>query len=81
MHEVSLCESIVKIIQKQAEKDGFTRVTRVTLLVGALSGASTESLEFCFPMVAKDTIAEGATLAFTHSGDNALRVAELEVGA
>ncbi|MFA6279906.1 MAG: hydrogenase maturation nickel metallochaperone HypA [Bdellovibrionales bacterium] len=80
MHEVSLCESIVKIVQKQAEKDGFSRVVSVTLSIGERSGASIEALDFCFPMVAKGTIAEGATLAFTRSEDDSLRVASLEVG-
>lgn len=59
---------------------GFSRVVSVTLLIGERSGASIEALEFCFPMVAKGTVAEGATLAFTRTQDDALRVAELEVG-
>lgn len=80
MHEVSLCESIIKIIEKQAKQDGFSRVERVTLTVGALSGASIEALEFCFPMVAKGTIADGACLAFTQTEGFDLRVSELEVG-
>lgn len=80
MHEVSLCESIIKIIERQAGKDGFTRVVSVTLTVGEMSGASIEALEFCFPMVAKDTIADGATLTFTQVPGTDLRVSELEVG-
>ena len=80
MHEVSLCESIIKIIERQAQRDHFTRVEKVTLTVGDLSGASIEALEFCFPMVAKGTIADGATLTFTKAQGPDLRVSELEVG-
>jgi len=80
MHEVSLCESIIKIIERQAERDKFSRVIKVALTVGDRSGASMEALEFCFPMVAKGTIADGATLTFTPTTGDALRVSELEVG-
>lgn len=79
MHEVSLCESIIRIIERQAEKDGFTRVESVTLTVGDLSGVSIEAMEFCFPMVAKDTIADGATLTFTQTQGTDLKVSALEV--
>lgn len=80
MHEVSLCESIIKIIERQAQRDKFTRVVQVTLTVGERSGASIEALEFCFPMVAKGTIADGATLTFIPTQGDDLRVSELEVG-
>ena len=80
MHEVSLCESILKIIEKQAEKEKFTRVVRVQLTIGELSGASPESLSFAFPFVAKGTIADGAELAFTHTSGNDLRVSAIDVG-
>lgn len=80
MHEVSLCESILKIIEKQAEKEGFKRVERVTLTVGERSGASTESMAFCFPFVAKGTIADGAKLDFVSTKGSDLRVSALEVG-
>jgi len=80
MHEVSLCESVIRIIEKQAEKDGFKRVEKVTLTVGERSGASTESMAFCFPFVAKGTIADGATLEFVSTTGADLRVSSLDVG-
>jgi len=80
MHEVSLCESIIKIIERQAQRDHFTRVVEVTLTIGTLFGASTEALAFCFPMVAKGTVADGATLTFTTTEGSDLRVSSLEVG-
>ncbi len=79
MHEVSLCESILKIIEKQAEKDGFARATCVTLTIGELSGASEEALAFCFPLVAKGTLAEGASLSFVRTPGRELKVKALEV--
>ncbi len=79
MHEVSLCESVLRIIQKQAEKDGFKRVVKVTLTVGEHSGASTEAMAFCFPFVVKGSVADGAELAFVPGKGRDLRVKALEV--
>ncbi len=80
MHEVSLCESILKIVERQAEKEKFARVVSITLTVGELSGASTEAMTFCFPFVAKGTIADGAKLTFVSAKGRDLRVSAVEVG-
>jgi hydrogenase nickel incorporation protein HypA/HybF len=81
MHEMSLCESILRIIERQAEKEGFSRVLKVRLEIGEHSGASEESLAFCFPFVTKGTVADGAELEFIRKPDGrTLRVGELEVG-
>lgn len=79
MHELSLCENIVHIIERQAEQEGFTSVQKVALTVGDMAGVSTESLTFCFPLVAKDTVADGAELQFIPCEGNELKVSELKV--
>lgn len=79
MHEVSLCESIVKIIERRAAQEGFTHVVGIELAVGKLSGASTEALDFSFPFVAKGTVAEGARLTFVATEGRDLRVKAMEV--
>ncbi|MCB2004104.1 MAG: hydrogenase maturation nickel metallochaperone HypA, partial [Rhodoferax sp.] len=38
MHEMSLCESIMQIIEDEAQRQGFERVIRVRLEIGRLSG-------------------------------------------
>jgi hydrogenase nickel incorporation protein HypA/HybF len=60
MHELSLAEAIVGIATNHA---GDRRVTRVELRVGHLRQVVPSALEFAFELVAKDTVAEGATLA------------------
>ncbi|MDD3287518.1 MAG: hydrogenase maturation nickel metallochaperone HypA [Alphaproteobacteria bacterium] len=79
MHEVSLCESIVRIAQEQAKRDNFGVVRKIKIEIGEVSGASEESMRFCFPMVAKDTIAQDAELEFIQSHGVALRVVEMDV--
>lgn len=62
MHEMSLCESILGILNEQAEKETFSRVDRVCLEVGPLSGVETDALRFGFDVVMRGSIAEEARL-------------------
>lgn len=62
MHELSIAQGIVDIVTQTAEQNGAKKVTKVSLLVGQMTGVETESLSFCFEAVTKDTIAEGAQL-------------------
>lgn len=80
MHEMSLCEGIVRIVERQTGLADGERIVKVRIALGDRSGASEESLRFCFPFAAKGTRAEGAALEFIPSPDAALRVVEMEVG-
>ncbi len=60
MHELSLAEGILQIVEDAAAQQGFKRVTEVRLEIGALSGVEVEALSFCLDMVLKDSIAAGA---------------------
>ncbi|MDA8140805.1 MAG: hydrogenase maturation nickel metallochaperone HypA [Desulfobacteraceae bacterium] len=64
MHEMGIATEILKIVQDSipAEMAG-ARVRRVNLRVGKLSAIVTESLRFCFTIVAEKTPVAGAELA------------------
>lgn len=62
MHEMSLCASIVQIIEEQAREQGFGRVTRVWLEIGPLAGVELEAIRFGFDVITKGTVAENAKL-------------------
>ena len=62
MHEVSLVESIVAIVEEERRKQGFARVLTLRLQVGALGCVEPHALEFCFDAVTRGTIADGAVL-------------------
>lgn len=62
MHEMSLCEGVLRIIQEQAVVQNYSRVGSVTLEVGCLACVVPESLEMCFGAVTRGTLAEDAEL-------------------
>ena len=62
MHEMSLTQGIMEILQEQAEAQAFSRVTRVRLEIGALSHIEPDAIAFCFDVVSRGTLADGAAL-------------------
>jgi hydrogenase nickel incorporation protein HypA/HybF len=62
MHEMSLIESIVALVEDERRKQQFSRVRTIRLTVGVLGHAEPEALRFCFDAVTRGTIADGARL-------------------
>lgn len=62
MHEMAICESIRSMIEEQARSSSFTRVERVRLAVGPLSGVEVEALRFGFDVAMQGSIASNAVL-------------------
>ena len=62
MHELSLCESVLQILEQQAEVQHYTKVKTVWLEIGALSGVEVDAMRFSFEVVMQGSIADGARL-------------------
>lgn len=62
MHEMSLIESVLQIIEDAASKQGFKRVKTVWLEIGQLACVEVEAMRFCFDEAMRGSIAEGARL-------------------
>lgn len=62
MHELSIAQALVDELEGIARAEGARGVSRVTVAVGALSGAEPEALRMAFPLAAEDSIAADAEL-------------------
>ena len=62
MHEMSLCEGILQVIEAESGKQGFSRVKNLWLEIGELAGVEIEALEFCFDAVKRDSLAADANM-------------------
>ena len=62
MHEVSIMTEALRIAMDAAKSAGATRILKLRLRIGSLSGVVPESLRFAFDVVIQDTLAEGAQL-------------------
>lgn len=62
MHEMSLMESVMEIVEDEARKAGAKSVKAVKLAIGELSHVEPEAMAFCFEAVVRGSIADGAKL-------------------
>ena len=62
MHEVSIIENVIKIVSEKAIENNLTKVNKVSLKIGELSGVMSESLNFAFENCIVNTMIEGAKL-------------------
>ncbi|MEE4361157.1 MAG: hydrogenase maturation nickel metallochaperone HypA [Pseudomonadales bacterium] len=62
MHELGLCMDIVQCIEEAARREGFERVHRVHLEIGAFAAVEVSALRFCYDAVTRDTVAAGSSL-------------------
>ena len=64
MHEVAISEALLGQLGCLAGQHGWTRLRRVWVRLGLLSGVVPEALEFAFTAMSPGTPAEGAELLF-----------------
>lgn len=62
MHELSVVQGLLRILEEEAARNHAGRVVRVHLQVGLLSCVEYRTLTGCFEICAEGTVAEGAEL-------------------
>ncbi len=62
MHEITLCQRALELMEQQARQHHARRITGVWLKIGAFSCVETSALTFCFDLVCRGTLAEGCKL-------------------
>lgn len=62
MHEMSLAEGVLQIVEEQARRQSFARVTAIVLEVGQLANVEVDALRFALDVVLRDSVAAGARI-------------------
>ena len=62
MHEMSLAEGVLQLVEDTARRENAQRVKLVVLEIGRLSSVQPEALRFCFDAVTRSSIAQDAAL-------------------
>jgi hydrogenase nickel incorporation protein HypA/HybF len=62
MHEVAICEALLGQLASLSAQHGWSRLLRVRVRMGLLSGVVPEALEFAFTAMSAGTPAAGAEL-------------------
>ncbi len=64
MHELSVTEGLLSIVNEEAKIRGVKKVTGINLVIGELASIIDESVQFYFNILSKGTASEGAVLFF-----------------
>ena len=64
MHELTVTQSILKIALQHAEQANAKRISDLHIVIGEFASMVDDSIQFYWDIIAKDTMAEGATLHF-----------------
>ena len=64
MHELPVVLDIVRIMDEEAKKHKFQKITRIDLVIGELSSIIDESVQMYFEVAAKSSPCAGAKLIF-----------------
>ncbi|HED38407.1 MAG TPA: hydrogenase maturation nickel metallochaperone HypA [Ignavibacteria bacterium] len=62
MHELSIAQSIIDLVYQYLPEKNFGAVKSVNVKIGKFSNILTDSLEFCFDALIKDSPLQGASL-------------------
>ncbi len=65
MHEMGIVQSMLDILEQQAQIHKARRIVKVSLEFGALTAVLPDSIRFAFDVLSKGTVAEGAFLDVT----------------
>ncbi len=67
MHEMSLAEGVLQLVEETARRENARRVKLVVLEIGTLSSVEPDAIRFCFEAVTHGSIAQGAALEIVAS--------------
>jgi hydrogenase nickel incorporation protein HypA/HybF len=62
MHEMSIAQSIVEVVEKELASHGVEQLKAVNIAVGKWAAVVPEQLAFCFSIITMETSLAGATL-------------------
>ncbi len=62
MHELSMAQNIIEIVERHVPRESAADVAAIRLRIGELSGIVPESLDFCFSALVRETALAEARL-------------------
>ncbi len=78
MHELSITQELLRIIDEKAREAGVAQVHRVHLRIGRYAGVVEDALLFSFEVLSHDSITGGAEVRIEQTGGDELQVISFE---
>ena len=78
MHELGITEQMLTVALEQASKSGIGKITRINLILGEVSGVSSDSIQLYFDPLSKGTPAQEAELCFQPASGREFYIESIE---
>ena len=62
MHELSIAEALIDQLRELLDREGASKITKISLEIGEMCGVQRDPFEFAFPIASDGSPAEGAEL-------------------
>lgn len=62
MHEHHFVQDVINTVKKHAAEEKFTKVVKIKLKIGKMSGYNPENIKFNFEVQSAGTVVEGAEI-------------------
>jgi len=66
MHELSIVDSLLRLVLENAKKANARKIVGFNLVVGDYTGVMEDAVNLYFGFLSKDTVAAGAKISYTH---------------
>lgn len=64
MHELAVTQSMLDLALEEATKAGASRIRKISIVIGEMSGIVGDCVKFYFEFLSKNSPAEGATVLY-----------------
>lgn len=79
MHEIHAVQNIISIIKEKAKENNLTKVKKINVVLGKLSGISKEDFTYWFNELSKDSPASSAQIEFKETMEPTVYLESIEV--
>ena len=78
MHEIHAVKNIISLINQKAKENNLTKISKVNIVLGKLSGITKDDFSYWFNELSKNTIAHVVKLEFKESLDPNVFIESIE---
>lgn len=78
MHEIHAVQNIISIIKEKTKENNLTKISKINVVLGRLSGISKEDFTYWFNELSKNTPASGTEIVFKENLEPTIYLESIE---
>lgn len=79
MHEIHAVQNIISTIKEKTKENNLTKISKINVVLGRLSGISKEDFTYWFNELSKNTPASSAQIEFKETTEPTVYLESIEI--